>query len=261
MVSEGVFVKFVKNKFLIDDILNKDHPSDFETTKEYSILILRLPYIKDDKVEVYSYGFLIKDNEVYIFDREKKDFEKLGGFEDLYHYLDVRVDKILVKLNKFHMEIARMEDDLYENVISRDFPNRWLKLKKELVLIERLMAHAMIAFERFMKYYKLNENFAFLDLNEHINRSFRFAKNAIEKLDYLYEFFKAKQDEKMNKIMFVLTILSGIFLPLTLITGFFGMNTGGLPWTNDPYGTIKAVVLGIVLEIPLVIYLWRLKKL
>ena len=253
-------MKFVKNKFLIDDILNKDHPSDFEPTKDYSVLILRLPYIKDDKVEVYSYGFLIKDNEVYIFNREKKDFEKLGNFNDLYEYLDIRIDKILVKLNNFHMQIAKMEDNLYENQISKEFPNRWLKLKKELVLIERLMAHAMIAFERFMKYYKLQEDFAFLDLNEHINRSFRFAKNAIEKLDYLYEFFKAKQDEKMNKIMFVLTLLSGIFLPLTLITGFFGMNTGGLPWTDDKYGTLKAVIVAVILEVPIVYGVWKMMR-
>jgi len=253
-------MKFVKNKFLIDDILNKDHPSDFEVTKEYSLLILRLPYIDNDKVRVYSYGFLIKDNEVYIFDRNKEEFEKLGTLEDLHKYLDIRIDKILAKLNSFHIQIAKIEDDLYENKISKDFPNRWLKLKKELVLIERLMAHAMIAFERFMKYYKLQDNFAFLDLDEHINRSFRFSKNALEKLDYLYEFFKAKQDEKMNRIMFVLTILSGIFLPLTLVTGFFGMNTGGLPWVNDPYGTIKAVILGIILELPLLFYLWKLKS-
>jgi len=253
-------MKFVKNKFLIDDLLNKDHPSDFEFTNEFSILILRLPYIKDDKVEVYSYAFLIKNNEVFIFDRKTNDFEKLGEFDDLYDYLDMRIDRILAKLNKFHVQIAKMEDNLYENNIPKSFPNEWLKLKKDLVLIERLMAHAMIAFERFMKYYKLQENFAFVDLDEHINRSFRFAKNAIEKLDYLYEFFKAKQDEKMNKIMFILTILSSIFLPLTLITGFFGMNTGGLPWTNDPQGTIKAVIVAIFLEIPIIFVIWWYMK-
>ncbi len=253
-------MKFLKNKYLIDDILNKDHPSDFEPTKEFSLLILRLPYIKDDNVEVYSYGFLIRNDEVYIFNRKTQDFEKLGSLEKLYDYLDIRIDKILVKLNKFHMQIAKIEDNLYENNISKSFPNEWLKLKKDLVLIERLMAHAMIAFERFIKYYKLQDNFAFMDLNEHINRSFRFARNAIEKLDYLYEFFKAKQDEKMNKIMFILTILSGIFLPLTLVTGFFGMNTGGLPLTHDPYGTIKAIIIAFILDIPIIYIIWKNMK-
>jgi len=253
-------MKFVKNKFLIDDILNKDHPSDFEITKDYALLILRLPYIKNENVEVVSYVFLIKNNEIFIFDRKKEEFEKLGNFGNLYQYLDIRVDKILAKLNKFHLQIAKMEDSLYENKIDKSFSNEWLKLKKDLVLIERLMAHAMIAYERFIKYFKFQDNFAFIDLEEHINRSFRFAKNAIEKLDYLYEFYRAKQDEKMNKIMFVLTIISGIFLPLSLVTGFFGMNTGGLPLVNDPYGTLKAVFIGIVLEIPFIIILWKMIK-
>ncbi len=254
-------MKFKLNRFLEDDIENKDHPSDFEITNEYGVLILRLPFIKDEKVEVISYAFLIKENKVYIFDRNKKEFEYLGDFFDLHKFLDVRVDKILAKLNKFHMQIAKMEDGLYEENIDKSFANEWLKLKKELVLIERLMGHAIVAFERFLKYYKEKvDNFAFKDLEEHFQRAFRFAKNAIEKLDYLYEFFRAKQDEKMNKIMFVLTLLSGIFLPLTLVTGFFGMNTGGLPLVNDPEGTLKAVVIGIVLEVPIVVAVWKMMK-
>jgi magnesium transporter len=239
------------NSYLIDDVENTEHPSNFEIGKDYAVLILRLPFIDKDKVKVVSYAFLIKE-EIYLYDRKLKEFVLLGKFEDFHNFLDVKVDKILSKLNKFHMEIAKMEDDLYENKIGRSFANEWLKLKKELVLIERLMAHALIAFERFLKYFKeKTENFAFKDLDEHFHRALNFSKNAIEKLDYLYEFFRAKQDEKMNKIMFVLTLLSGFFLPLTLVTGFFGMNTGGLPLVHDPYGTIKAVIIGIILEVPI----------
>ncbi|MEO1923955.1 MAG: CorA family divalent cation transporter, partial [Nautiliaceae bacterium] len=238
-----------------------DHPSDFEITKDYSVLILRLPFIKDEKVEVISYAFLIKEDKIYIFDRNKKEFEYLGDFFDLHKFLDVRIDKILAKLNKFHMQIAKMEDGLYEENIDKSFANEWLKLKKELVLIERLMGYAIVAFERFLKHYKEKvDNFAFKDLEEHFQRAFRFAKNAIEKLDYLYEFFRAKQDEKMNKIMFVLTLLSGVFLPLTLVTGFFGMNTGGLPLVNDPEGTLKAVIIGLILEVPIVVAIWKMMK-
>lgn len=248
------------DKFLIDDIENKDHPSDFEFTKNYSILILRLPFIKNDKVEVVSYAFLIDEN-IYIFNRKLKEFELLGDFLELHKFLDLRIDKILAKLNKFHMQIAKLEDELYENIIDKSFANEWLKLKKDLVLIERLMSHAIIAFERFLKHYKEKvDNFAFKDLEEHFDRATRFAKNAIEKLDYLYEFFRAKQDEKMNKIMFVLTLLSGIFLPLTLITGFFGMNTGGLPFIDDPQGTAKAIIIGIILEVPILYIIWKMMK-
>ena len=60
--------------------------------------------------------------------------------------------------------------------------------------------------------------------------------------------------------MFILTILSAIFLPPTLITGFFGMNTGGLPLINDPNGTLKALILIIVFEVPFIIFIWKLMK-
>ncbi len=254
-------MKFKINKFLIDDIENKDHPSVFEIVNDYSILILRLPFIDNEKVSVVSYAFLIKDAQVYKYDRKTKEFELLGTFNDLYEYLNVRVDKILSKISKLHYSIEKMEDLLYENKISKDFSNEWLMIKKELVLIERLMGHSQITFERFTKHYKTEfDELAFNDLTEHIERAYRFSKNANEKLDYLYEFFKAKQDEKMNHIMFVLTILSAIFLPLTLISGFFGMNTGGLPFTEDSQGTIKAIAISMIFEVPFVIYIWKLMK-
>jgi len=253
-------MKFLKNKFLIEDILNNEHPSDFDYTKDHALLILRLPYIKEENVKIFSYAFLIKENEIFIFDRKIKDFEKLGDFENLYEYLDVIIDKVLAKLNNFHLEISKMEDDMYDGIFDKNFAIKWLKLKKDLTLIERHLSHALIAYERFLKYFKLNDNFAFKDLEEHLQRAFSFSKAVIEKLDYMYEFFKTKQDEKMNKIMFILTIISGIFLPLTLITGFFGMNTGGLPFTNDALGTLKVFIIGIVLEIPFVWFLWYFMK-
>ena len=253
-------MKFKINKYLIDNIENKDHPSDFEVTKEYSILILRLPYIKGEEVNVVSYAFLIKNDKIYLYDREKKEFNELGGFDKLHHFLDIRIDKILAKITKLHMEIAKIEDNLYDD-IDFNFSSKWLRLKKELTLIERLMGHSLIAFERFIKFYKDKlDELAYNDLEEHIDRSFRFSKNAIEKLDYLYEFFKAKQDEKINNIMFILTILSAIFLPPTLITGFFGMNTGGLPLVNDSNGTLKALALIVIFEVPFIIFIWKLMR-
>ncbi|GAX88026.1 magnesium transporter [Lebetimonas natsushimae] len=255
-------MKFNINKYLIDDIENKDHPSDFEIQNNMAVLILRLPFIdvKKEKIEIVSYAFLIKEK-VYIYNREKKEFEILGDFDDLHKFLDIRLDKILAKLNRLHIKIAKMEDDLYENK-KEDFSKIWLECKKDLVLIERLIGHAMVAYERFLRHFKekLENNYGFLDLKEHFERAFRFSHQAIEKVDYLYDFYKTRQDEKMNNIMFVLTLISGIFLPLTLITGFFGMNTGGLPLANDPNGTLKAVIIGVVLEIPVVYIIWKMMK-
>ncbi len=251
---------FKINKFFIDDIENENHPSVFETADEYSILVARLPFIKRDGVDVISYAFLIKDR-VYIYDRSKSDFEQLGDFVELYQFLDISMDKILEKISTLDIEIAEIEDKLYDGNLDKVFVNRWLTLKKELVLIERYIDNFMVSFKRFTRYYKDKiDQLAYKDLEEHINRALRYSRNAIKKLDYLYSFYTAKMSEKMNSIIFFLTVISGIFMPLTLISGFFGMNTGGLPFEHDPVGTLKAVAVFMIFEIPFILILRQLIK-
>jgi magnesium transporter len=252
-------MKIKLNQYILEDIENKDQPSEFINMKEYSVLVLRLPYIKDDIVDIVSYAFYIKETEIFIFNREKKEFEVLGDFNSLHNFLDIRIDKILSKISKLHIEIAKMEDSVYDGDYSE--MNRWLLLKKDLGIIERVMAHAELAYEKFERKFKESiDMFAYEDLKEHINRILRLAIAGNEKLDYIYQFYRGRVDEKMNNVMFVLTILSAIFMPLTLVTGFFGMNTGGLPFVNDNIGTLKVVVLTIVFEIPFVWYIFKLAK-
>ena len=96
-------MKFKLNEYIKNDIENKDHPSDFEIAKDYSVLILRLPFIKDEKVEVVSYAFFIKDDKIYIYDRESDEFVLLGDFMKLHDFLDIRIDKITLQIEKLEI--------------------------------------------------------------------------------------------------------------------------------------------------------------
>jgi zinc transporter len=49
----------------------------------------------------------------------------------------------------------------------------------------------------------------------------------------MQEEFANLQAEKMNARMYVLSILSGIFMPLGFLTGLFGINIGGMPGTDS----------------------------
>ncbi len=252
-------MKFRIDRYLIDDILNSEHPSDFEALKNYAVLILRLPYIDENRVKVISYAFYIEENRVYRYCREKSDFILLGNFNALHTYLDHRIDKILAKISRVQANIEKLEDRLYQESLDREFPKEWLMMKKELALIERLMSHAIIAFSRFVKHFRSSlEELAYKDLQEHMERAFTYAKSSMEKLDNIYNFYRMQYDEKMNRIMFTLTIISAIFLPMTLITGYFGMNTGGLPLTQDPLGTLKVTLLLLFFEVPFVYFVWKM---
>lgn len=49
----------------------------------------------------------------------------------------------------------------------------------------------------------------------------------------MQEEFANHQAEKMNARMYVLSILSGIFMPLGFLTGLFGINIGGMPGVEN----------------------------
>jgi magnesium transporter len=68
-------------------------------------------------------------------------------------------------------------------------------------------------------------------------------------LDGVLASLQARSANKTNEVMRVLTVMSGVILPLTLVAGIYGMNFENMPELKDPrgYGTVLAfmVVLGI----------------
>jgi len=240
------------DELILEDIENPDHPSDFESGDDFAVLILRLPELREGRVETLSYAFLTTRGRCYRYDRKEREFAELGTFEDLHRLLDEKADLLIRDIRQYHVEIDRLEESLYDEHPPRDFMERWIVYKKDVSLINRLMFHATLSFELFVHYGKRSEEFdelAYADILEHMSRIRDLAKAAMDKLDDLHDFYRAKVDERMNRNMYWLTVISAVFLPLTLITGFFGMNTGGLPLTDDASGTAKVLLISAVLEI------------
>jgi zinc transporter len=52
----------------------------------------------------------------------------------------------------------------------------------------------------------------------------------------LHEEISSQLEGATNRNLYVLSMVTIVFLPLTLITGIFGMNVGGLPWVEDKFG-------------------------
>ncbi|WP_454917653.1 zinc transporter ZntB [Xanthobacter sediminis] len=67
-----------------------------------------------------------------------------------------------------------------------------------------------------------------------------------------------RRSEQMNQSMLVLAVVTVVFAPLTLISGMFGMNVGGIPGSNDGEGfwivTVILVLLGLF-------FLWAFRRL
>jgi zinc transporter len=70
-----------------------------------------------------------------------------------------------------------------------------------------------------------------------------------ERAGVMQEELAGKLAERTSNIMYLLTILSGVFLPLSFLTGLLGVNVGGIPGSQHPWGF--AIVCGILAGIVL----------
>ena len=57
-----------------------------------------------------------------------------------------------------------------------------------------------------------------------------------ERTRLLQEEIGSRLSEATNRNLYILSVVTVALLPINLITGIFGMNTGGLPWSQDPSG-------------------------
>jgi zinc transporter len=51
--------------------------------------------------------------------------------------------------------------------------------------------------------------------------------------------------QRTNENVYLLSILTALMMPATLVTGFFGMNTGGLPFAQGEHGTLLATAVAL----------------
>ena len=56
----------------------------------------------------------------------------------------------------------------------------------------------------------------------------------------LQDELEARSNEETNRRLYLLSVLTAILAPTTLVTGYFGMNTGGLPLSQSLHGTLLA---------------------
>lgn len=82
------------------------------------------------------------------------------------------------------------------------------------------------------------------DVMEHINRVLNHTRRLEASLESSVQIHFAAVSHKTSEIMRILTVITALFMPLTLITGIFGMNFAKMPWINEDTGF--KLVLGLM---------------
>ncbi len=160
-------------------------------------------------------------------------------------------------INRMGTVIADVDDSIDEfedEVISAQSA----ELRQKIADIRRTVIgmRRYLAPQRDVMMYLQNETIEWLSsmdrmrLREVSDRTMRY----VEDLDAMRERATITQEElnnrlseQMNKTMYILSMITGIFLPLGLLTGLFGINIGGMPGTENRWAfTIFCIVMMLI---------------
>ncbi len=76
------------------------------------------------------------------------------------------------------------------------------------------------------------------DVYDHVARNLDTVETLRDLLNGTLDVYLSSVANRTNQVMKVLTVLGTIALPAIVISGIYGMNLRGLPWTESPYGVL-----------------------
>ena len=180
----------------------------------------------------------------------------------LYDFLDQIVKDDLRLMENYENELDSMEQKIIDgdeslpsgrlNDIRSDI--RYLRIH-----YEQLMDLAAEFEENENGFFKF-ENLRYFRL--FINRAERLHEESMSLRDYtmqLRDLYKAHLDIKQNRIMTVLTVVTTIFMPLTPIVGWYGMNFRYMPELNYEWSYPVVIVLSILIVVISLIFFKKKK--
>lgn len=87
------------------------------------------------------------------------------------------------------------------------------------------------------------------ELNNSLTRYLEELELTRERVSLVLEAEDRRLNVRMNRTMYRFGVITGIFLPMSFLTGLLGTNVGGIPLATNPYGFLVAclVMVGVAL--------------
>lgn len=256
---------------IMEDILSMGQRPKMDEIEGLLFCLLNMLYFnaKDATVEIEQISIVLGKNFVISFQEdEKRDVfnplrEKLKISSTkvrqnsadflFYSLLDMIVDNYYVVMEKLGDKIEELEEDILRNANKKSLAKINM-LRKEMIILKRnvgpvrdivngiLRSESELIQERTEKYFK--------DIYDHIVQANDLAENYRDMMMNLHDLYLSNVNLKMNEVMKVMTVVTCLLAPATVIGGIFGMNFEIIPLLHNKWGFFISV--GLMLFIPIV---------
>jgi len=248
----AVAKEFTLSNLSLEDVFSTDQRMKLDYYENYFSLTLRMldtPQKEEEQLSLFvgdTWVISIVEHTsdifvpvaTYLKDTQTK--KRKANSHLLFHALvDRVVDQYLVRADELDQQTEEMEVlviNTPEKVTASDIH----KLKRKILHLRRITLPLKDLLTNLIRteHVDLGKGaiHLFRDTSDHalwLNEECEMLRDTVSGL---MEVYLSSLDVKMNKIMKVLTIISTIFIPLTFLTGLYGMNFIHMPFTTQHWG-------------------------
>ncbi|MEW6749143.1 MAG: magnesium/cobalt transporter CorA [Candidatus Micrarchaeota archaeon] len=265
---------------VMEDVLNTDQRPKVEEYAGHLYLVLKmLDYgekegiVKSEQVSIvlgpdFLLSFQESAGDVFdpVRDRirgAKGRIRKEGPDYLAYTLIDMIVDHYFLILEKLGERIEVLESGIISNP-SPKMLRELHKLKREMILLRKSvwpLREVISALERDglskSVLLKKSTKIYFRDVYDHCVQVIDNIETFREMLSGMLDIYLSSVSNKLNEVMKVLTVISTIFIPLTFVTGLYGMNFHFMPELSHPLGYPGALTLMFLMSLLMLFYFRR----
>jgi zinc transporter len=164
-----------------------------------------------------------------------------SGPTDAGEFLVEMVDRLVLRMSGVLSDLDESVDSVEETLLyaeNAELRPKLAEVRRQSIGLRRYLAPQRDAISRL-----LTERVSWLDemnrahLREIADRTTRYIEDldsARDRAAVAHEELNSRLSEQMNRRMYALSVIAGVFLPLSFLTGLLGINVGGIPGTESP---------------------------
>jgi len=265
----------------IEDCRQTNQRSKIDIYDDYYFIILHFPvldrqnrFIKTREVKLFwGEDFIISVGKSHwVIDKMFKDAleqDKRGedfeiGTSDalLYVILERLMNETIYLLRKVGLELELINRELFSGRAEKTI-ERLSITRKNIILLNTMLKPQLRVMNKFesgvVKGFADNMEDYWGNILDYYNRMWDMTEDYGELIEGLSTTFDSMQTNKTNQIMKILTLISSIILPLTFITGIYGMNYENMSFSNNPVAFWIIVIVMVIIGGSMLFY-FRSKK-
>jgi magnesium transporter len=259
----------------IEDIRHQDQRPKVDDYENYNFAVLFVAVLKGDDIGLNEHHMFVGPN--YLITVHQEPSNELKELQDRLHkspelahgkpsfitYLaiDTLVDATFPVLDKLDDEVDALEDEITDRA-SQASLTRIYHLKHTVSELRRFLGAQRDVFQRLITHgihlQQQDMTLYYRDVYDHMVRQYETADSLRDLLTGAMDVYLSTVSNRLNETTKALTVIASLFLPLSFLTGFFGMNFSYLVNVlESPYSAFAVGVATMVIATLIQLYFFR----